>query len=200
MGTMAPDSFGEVQELRRQQRPAVGVIPAQQRLGAGHAAAVGGDDRLVGEAQLAVGERPLELGGQLLVLERDSARIASVYSSLRERPRRLAWYIAMSALRSSVERRVLAADALHVRGEASATPTLTVSSTSTPFIMILPLSARRMRSASSSAECSSMCRCTAPRTRRRRCGRRRRRGGWRARRGWPPAPAGRRRRRDRRCR
>ena len=148
--------FGEVQELCRQQRTALGVVPPQQRLGTGDAAAVGGHDRLVGEAQLAGGERPLELVATAACAARDSARIASVYSSLRERPRRLAWYIAMSALRSSSMAASWLLTPSMWAGMPTATPMLTESSTSTPCTMMRPLSEWRMRSARSSAVCSSM--------------------------------------------
>ena len=82
--------------------------------------------------------------------------MASVYSSLRDWPRRFAWYIAVSALRSSST----AASALPTPSTSCddmiATPMLTESSTSTPFSITRPLSAWRTRSARSSEVCSSI--------------------------------------------
>ncbi len=49
------------------------MVPAQKGFGAGHATAVGGDDRLVGEAELTRCECLLEFVGELLV----SARLGS---------------------------------------------------------------------------------------------------------------------------
>ncbi len=75
--------LGEVQELRGQQGAALGVVPPQQRFGTGDATAVGGDDRLVGEAQLAGGERTLELVGELLVMARLGAHRVGVQLAAR---------------------------------------------------------------------------------------------------------------------
>jgi hypothetical protein len=75
--------LGEVQELRRQQRATLGVIPPQQRLGARHAAAVRGDDGLVRQAQLPGRQCPLELVGELLVVARLGAHGVGVQLAAR---------------------------------------------------------------------------------------------------------------------
>ena len=59
---------GEMEELRRGEPTAGGVVPAQQCLGPDGTAAVGGHDGLVGEDEFVVGKRPFEFGAELALL------------------------------------------------------------------------------------------------------------------------------------
>jgi hypothetical protein len=91
--------LGGGDEVVGEDEPAVGVVPAQQRLHGGETAAGELHDRLVVEDELGLGDRPPQPRRQRQALER-------VVGDLRvdveaARPRRLLWYIAMSACWSS---------------------------------------------------------------------------------------------------
>jgi hypothetical protein len=68
--------LGERDELERRHEPALGVVPAHERLDAGDPAVVELDDRLVVELELAVLERALQVGLELEPRERASSCIA----------------------------------------------------------------------------------------------------------------------------
>ena len=82
--------------------------------------------------------------------------IASVKSSQRERPRCLARYMAVSALRKSANASSPGVPVIGREGCDSAIPMLTLRSTSTPLSISFPLSAWLTRSATSTEVCSSM--------------------------------------------
>ena len=98
-----PGLLGQVDELVRRDQPALGVLPAHQRLGARRSVAVGErDDRLVEDAELVALERAVQRVLGLEPLRAPTSRISSSNSSQRPLPRSLARYIAASASRSSV--------------------------------------------------------------------------------------------------
>ena len=65
-----PVALGQRDEAQRRDDAEDRVVPAQQRLDAGHAAVVEGDERLVDEAQLAVGEGVAQAALELQALQR----------------------------------------------------------------------------------------------------------------------------------
>ena len=98
---MSPVSSASGDELHRRHQPALGVLPADERLEAEERAGVEVDHRLVVHAQLAALDGAVQLVAGAQVVDR-AVVLAASNSSARSRPRSLARYIAASALRSSV--------------------------------------------------------------------------------------------------
>ena len=96
-----PALLGDRDELRGREQPALGVLPAHQRLEAADRAVAEADDRLVDDAQLVALERAAQVALGLQAPDRAGAHAGCRRAPRATRPRSLARYIAASASRSS---------------------------------------------------------------------------------------------------